>query len=283
VPSRVVAELLAVVAPPACAACRAPLARADLRLCADCTRALPWMPARTCLRCGLPSHRRACPASAAAFASAGAPLAYDGVARELVAALKFRGALPVAALMAAHMAANLPEYVRAGQPEPRISEAPEPGAVRSRQPRTSEAPEPGAVRSPQPRTSDAPEPASSRLARPHRFVEVALVPVPPQPARARRRGFDPAGVLAAALAPRLGIPERACMRRRDRERRQVGATRAQRRRPGRLAIEVRGPPPARALLVDDVHTTGATLDACARALVAAGCGEVVALTYARTL
>jgi predicted amidophosphoribosyltransferase len=107
--------------------------------------------------------------------------------------------------------------------------------------------------------------------------------VPAQPARARRRGFDPAGVLAAALAPRLGIPERACLRRRDRERRQVGATRAQRRRPGRLAIEVRGPPPARALLVDDVHTTGATLDACARALVAAGCGEVVALTYARTL
>ena len=40
---------------------------------------------------------------------------------------------------------------------------------------------------------------------------------------------------------------------------------------------------ARALLIDDVHTTGATLDACARALVAAGCREVVALTYARTL
>jgi predicted amidophosphoribosyltransferase len=251
VPSRVVAELLAVVAPPACAACRVPLARADLRLCADCTRALPWMPARTCRRCGLASHRRACPAGAAAFACAWSPLAYDGVARELVAALKFRGALPVAALMAAHIAANLPADLRAGQPEPRIS--------------------------------GAPEPVASRLPRPHRVVETALVPVPPQPARARRRGFDPAGVLAAALAPRLGIPERACLRRRDRERRQVGATRAQRRRPGRLAIEVRGPPPARALLVDDVHTTGATLDACARALVAAGCREVVALTYARTL
>src|SRR5262245_23817987 len=102
--SRAVAELLALVAPPGCAACRAPLARADLRLCSDCTRALPWLPARVCERCGLPSHRRGCPAGGAAFARAWAPLAYDGVARELVAALKFRAALPVAELMAAHIA-----------------------------------------------------------------------------------------------------------------------------------------------------------------------------------
>jgi predicted amidophosphoribosyltransferase len=258
VPSRVVAELLAVVAPPACAACRTLLARADLRLCAECTRALPWMPARTCRRCGLPSHRRGCPARAAAFARAWSPLAYDGVARELVAALKFRGALPVASLMAAHIAANLPVGLRTGSPEPSASRPRERGASRS-------------------------APAASGLPRPPPVVATALVPVPPQPARARRRGFDPAGALAAALAPRLGVPERACLRRRDREGRQVGATRAQRRRPGRLSIELRGPPPARALLVDDVHTTGATLDACARALIAGGCREVVALTYARTL
>jgi predicted amidophosphoribosyltransferase len=37
------------------------------------------------------------------------------------------------------------------------------------------------------------------------------------------------------------------------------------------------------LLVDDVHTTGATLDACARALAAGGSRWVVAATYARTL
>jgi predicted amidophosphoribosyltransferase len=38
-----------------------------------------------------------------------------------------------------------------------------------------------------------------------------------------------------------------------------------------------------AILVDDVHTTGATLDACARALRGAGAREVRAITYARTL
>jgi ComF family protein len=220
------AELIAVVVPPACVACHASLPRAELRLCASCTRALPWLPRSTCPRCGLPRHRRTCPAAGAAFARAWAPLTYDGVARELVAALKFRGALPVAALMAAHIAANLPDDLR---------------------------------------------PAA------------AVVPVPPQPARRRRRGFDPAGAIAAELAPRLDLPERDLLRRRDREPRQVGSTRAQRRRAGRLAIELRAAPPRRVLLVDDVHTTGATLDACARVLVAGGCRHVIAVTYARTL
>jgi predicted amidophosphoribosyltransferase len=110
-----------------------------------------------------------------------------------------------------------------------------------------------------------------------------LVPVPAQPLRRRRRGFDPAAALSSALVPRLGVPEQSCLRRRDRGARQVGASRTQRRRPGRLTIELRAPPPAHALLVDDVYTTGATLDACARVLLAGGCREVVALTYARTL
>ena len=45
---------------------------------------------------------------------------------------------------------------------------------------------------------------------------------------------------------------------------------------------MRGPVPARAVLVDDVVTTGATLAACAAALRAAGCEEVTALVFART-
>jgi predicted amidophosphoribosyltransferase len=45
----------------------------------------------------------------------------------------------------------------------------------------------------------------------------------------------------------------------------------------------RGPAPERATLVDDVHTTGATLDECARALRLSGARAVCALTYSRTL
>src|SRR5262245_4026049 len=104
-------DLLALLAPPACISCRAPVAAGE-RLCAPCTRALPWL-RRACPRCALPSHRgRACPASGAAFLRAWAPMAYEGVARDLIAALKFRAALPVANLMAAHLAANLPPAPR---------------------------------------------------------------------------------------------------------------------------------------------------------------------------
>jgi predicted amidophosphoribosyltransferase len=227
------AEILAVIAPPGCVSCRAPTAAGE-RLCASCTRALPWL-RRTCPRCALPAHRgRTCPAANAGFGRAWAPMAYEGVARDLVAALKFRAALPVADLMAAHMAANLPADLRGP-------------------------------------AGHGPPPAVA-----------VIVPVPTVTARRRRRGFDPAGILAEALARRLDRPLVACLQRRDRARRQVGAGRKARREPGRLVFAVRDAPPL-ALLVDDVHTTGATLDAAARALAATGTTVVAALTYARTL
>jgi predicted amidophosphoribosyltransferase len=154
-------------------------------------------------------------------------VAYEGVARDLVGALKFRSALPVADLMAAQIAANLPPPLRA-------SRAP-------------------------------------------------LVPVPALAARRRRRGFDPAAEIASALGQRLERPVVRCLERRDRGTRQVGAGRSARRAPGRLVVRLRAPPPNLAILVDDVHTTGATLDACARALASSGTVVVAALSYARTL
>ena len=112
---RGLAELLAIVAPPACLACREPLGRADQLVCGGCLAALPWLRGPRCDRCGLPPHRRErCPAAGAAFARAWSPMAYDGAARALVGALKWHGALPAAGLMAAQMTATLPGALRAG-------------------------------------------------------------------------------------------------------------------------------------------------------------------------
>lgn len=113
---------------------------------------------------------------------------------------------------------------------------------------------------------------------PPAWLEAAVVPVPASPVRARRRGFDPAWELAAALAGLTGVEAAPVLRRRDR-RRQRGRTRS-RRLGSPPAVEVVSTPPDRALLVDDVVTTGATLDACARALRRAGSDSVRAVAIA---
>jgi predicted amidophosphoribosyltransferase len=206
-------------------------------VCGACLRRMPWLRGHRCPRCALPRHRAGCPAATSAFDRAWAPLAYEGPARDLVRALKFHGALPVAGLMAAHLAANLPLDLRTG-----------------------------------PEGSDGQPPHG-----------VEVVAVPPHRGRLRRRGFDPAALLAAGVAARAGLPLAPCLRRTDRGRRQVGAGRSTRRSAGRFTALATAPPPRVAVLVDDVHTTGATLDVCARALKAEGAQWVGAITYVRTL
>ncbi|HEY8581471.1 MAG TPA: double zinc ribbon domain-containing protein, partial [Capillimicrobium sp.] len=99
--------LLAVVAPPSCPACAAPLGGVRDGLCAGCAGALPWLGRGLCGRCALPLPCGApCPAAARAWDRAWAPFAHDGPARALVAALKFRGLTASAEILAAPLAAG---------------------------------------------------------------------------------------------------------------------------------------------------------------------------------
>jgi len=110
-----------------------------------------------------------------------------------------------------------------------------------------------------------------------------VIPIPLHPSRLRARGFNPAGGLARALAREHGVRcAPTALRRVRATRSQTGLGRAERARNVRDAFRAAGPVPARVWLVDDVVTTGATLEAAARALCRAGARSVVALCAART-
>jgi predicted amidophosphoribosyltransferase len=117
---------------------------------------------------------------------------------------------------------------------------------------------------------------------PAEILRGALVPVPLRPSRRRRRGFNQAAALAHAIAHRTGLPVCDCLQRRGRGSPQVGRDRRARLAGPAGSIRAAGPVPSRALIVDDVATTGATLAACAAALRSAGVGEVSAVVFART-
>jgi len=98
------------------------------------------------------------------------------------------------------------------------------------------------------------------------------------------RGFNPAAELARHVASGLGLPGLGLLSKVRETRDQAGLTRVQRAQNQRGAFRARLEPDARihrVLLVDDVLTTGATADACARALRDGGVGDVVVVTFAR--
>jgi len=114
----------------------------------------------------------------------------------------------------------------------------------------------------------------------------AVAAVPLESARLRSRGYNQAELLARFVARRLGLPllpARAFRRVRPTAT-QAGLTRPQRRENVRGAFEAQSAAvkDRTILLIDDVMTTGATLDSCAAALRDAGATRVLALSVART-
>lgn len=151
-----------------------------------------------------------------------APFAYRGVARELVARVKYRNARAVVPWLAAAM-------------------------------------------------------VQTALA--HGFAAATVTWAPTTVQRRRERGFDPAEVLARAVAHELRARSLRLLDRRPGPPQTGLAAAARRAGPHFVARRVA---PSRVLLVDDVATTGATLAAAAGALRAAGARSVVAVTAART-
>ncbi|MEO6197931.1 MAG: phosphoribosyltransferase family protein [Dehalococcoidia bacterium] len=112
----------------------------------------------------------------------------------------------------------------------------------------------------------------------------AVVPVPLGGLRGRTRGYSQAALLAKEVARHSGLPfEPSCLKRRKNTPAQTQQPDAfARRKNVKDAFEIgRKQPSGRVLLIDDVTTTGATLDASARALLDGGAKDVYCLTFAR--
>lgn len=112
----------------------------------------------------------------------------------------------------------------------------------------------------------------------------SIVPVPLHPRRFAERGFNQAEMIADYLAYRTGIPRLHALARRRYTERQMTLSRERRKTNvlGAFAVaptaDILG---KKVLIVDDVYTTGATMQECARILLAAGAKECAGFAFAR--
>lgn len=215
-------RILGIFAPYECLGCQV---EGDL-LCTACIQQLLSIPEQ-CYRCYRPSAQAfTCPDCAVVSSLFGvrAGTRYSGVAKELVARLKFSGAQAATRPIAARLLPFL---------------------------------SPG-----------------------HALV---VMPVPTATSRVRGRGYDQAKLLAREMSRQAKLPYLDCLVRRG-QTHQVGSSRDQRLLQLQGAFRVASPQKVRGkhiLLIDDVLTTGATLEEAAKLLKAHGAAQVQAMVFAR--
>lgn len=214
---------LDLIFPPTCVGC----GRVGRWICAECWNQLTWLLPTVCATCTRPWTGEFCPMCGGHVTSLDgmlASVAFDGVGREAVHALKYHGRHAIAGMMGQLMAGTIPDISLS-----------------------------------------------------------AVVPVTLHPTRRRERGYDQAEMLALKVARSIDLPcLRHGLRRIRATRQQVSLDAVERHRnvAGAFAassVVVEG---ERILLVDDVTTTGSTLEAAALALRDAGAASVTALVFA---
>lgn len=109
----------------------------------------------------------------------------------------------------------------------------------------------------------------------------ALIPVPLHPSKMRSRGYNQAELFARELGRRLTLPvDAACLLRVRRTRPQKLLSEADRRKNTENAFQIskKGIKYKKVILVDDIYTTGATINECAGELLSAGAVQVCFVT-----
>jgi len=252
-------ELRSSLIPVTCLVCDGPVSSGIRTVCRTCALAIPWWRrADGCPRCGMPVDPQRAQSEATwgvgRLVVAGCPacLAEGSPLHVCLAATRYAGLLPTL----------IPAF---------------------KNPRSPFGPRPQ-VWSLVDRLADE---LADRMIRETGSAPDLVVPVPLHASRRRRRGFNQADLIAHRIARRLERPFDPGLLERIRDTgTQAGLTARERRQNLVGAFHVRRSLEAtrpRIALIDDVLTTGSTLEASANALLAAGAGEVVALTLSATV
>jgi len=107
-----------------------------------------------------------------------------------------------------------------------------------------------------------------------------IVPVPPRPGKLRSKGWDQVEEIALCLE-RMGLRvERPLRRASSAEQKRLGREGRAMNARASYALKPGASSPEHPLILDDVITTGATIDACSRALRGGGARDVAALALA---
>ncbi len=221
-------QVLDIFAPPRCVVCE----KVGTWLCDECAQQLPLFCAPLCPRCGRPESSqsvcRVCQKTPLNVAPIRATFLFQDEVRDIIHALKYRGARTILAPLAKRMA---------------------------------------------------------EAWRYHKMESDLLIPVPLHANREAERGYNQSVLIARVLGSQIGIPvaEDALTRVRD-TMSQTKLNQVERKKnvsdafAYSAATQLDG---KRVTLIDDVATTGATLEACAVVLVANGAKSVNAFTLAR--